>query len=130
LTSLAGSGGVLTQRLFCWAPVYSRASPVRLSRTGKFGLAHTSFWIELNRRKEGSWYKKLMVLHAGEQRACVCCGKALPWASVTTQPSIPKMEAQQHGWTGREQPDGTVTINMCLQCQIHRSERKKRAESA
>ncbi len=75
------------------------------------------------------WYKKLMVLIAGEQRSCVCCGKSLPWASVTTQPSVSKAEAQQFNWPGREKPDGTVTINMCLQCQIQRSERRKRAEA-
>ena len=70
------------------------------------------------------------MLLAGEQRSCVCCGKALPWASVMTQQSVSKAEAQQRAWPGREKPDGTVTINMCLQCQIQRSERRKRTDEA
>jgi hypothetical protein len=34
----------------------------------------------------------------------------------------------QNGWTGHENSDGTVMVNMCLQCQIDRSKSRTKRE--
>jgi hypothetical protein len=56
-----------------------------------------------------------------EQNCCVSCGQPLPAGSKLTRYRMPVGEAEQHGWPTQQNPDGTVTVNMCLQCQIHRA---------
>jgi hypothetical protein len=56
-----------------------------------------------------------------ESQSCAVCHQPLPRNSKLTLASVSREEAEQNGWTGHENPDGTVTVNMCLQCQIDRS---------
>jgi hypothetical protein len=39
-----------------------------------------------------------------------------------------KEEAVKNGWNGQNKPDGTVTVHMCLQCQIDRSKGRTQRE--
>ena len=56
-----------------------------------------------------------------ESQRCAVCHQPLPPNSKLTLASVSREEAEQNGWTGHENPVGTVTVNMCLQCQIDRS---------
>ncbi len=56
---------------------------------------------------------------------CVQCGQPLPGASKLTAQSIPAHEARERNWQGTENADGSVTVRICLRCQIDRSERLK-----
>lgn len=56
-----------------------------------------------------------------EPQSCVICHQPLPRNSKLTTASVPPEEAAQNGWTGHKNADGTVTVGMCLQCQIDRS---------
>ncbi|HSU33125.1 MAG TPA: hypothetical protein VLJ11_18005 [Bryobacteraceae bacterium] len=38
--------------------------------------------------------------------------------SKLTTASVPPEEAGQNGWNGHNNPDGTVLVGMCLQCQL------------
>lgn len=41
--------------------------------------------------------------------------------------AVSREEAKQNGWVGRENPDGTLTGEMCLQCQLQRSNSRREA---
>lgn len=58
--------------------------------------------------------------------SCVQCGQPLPPMSKLTEQQLPQAEAAERNWDGRQNPDGSVTVRMCLQCQIERSEALKR----
>ena len=60
-----------------------------------------------------------------EQRTCVICRQPLPLKSKLTLACVPREEAERNGWTGEQNSDSTVTIDMCLQCQIDRSKSHK-----
>jgi hypothetical protein len=38
-------------------------------------------------------------------------------------------EAEQNGWGGKENSDGMMMVDMCLQCQIDRSKNQKERSS-
>jgi hypothetical protein len=63
----------------------------------------------------------------GDQRSCVCCEKPLPWASKTTRRVVTEAEANDNQWPVQRHLDGTLSVDMCLQCQIARSDQQKRA---
>lgn len=69
-----------------------------------------------------------MYLVSEEQpRKCVRCGKPLPGTSKMTEEKVTPLEAQQNSWQGRAVAGADmVTVAMCLQCQIVRSEDRKR----
>jgi hypothetical protein len=58
--------------------------------------------------------------------ACVLCLQPLPVGSKLTKQSVSIEEAAEKNWVGTQNPDGTVTVMMCLQCQIDRAEHSKR----
>ncbi len=58
---------------------------------------------------------------------CVHCQQLLPGMSKLTKQAIPEQEAAEKQWEGTPNGDGTVTVPMCLQCQINRSERGKKS---
>jgi hypothetical protein len=60
-----------------------------------------------------------------EVRTCVRCGKGLPGMSKMTEEKVPVAEATEHSWTGRAAGAEHLTVAMCLQCQIDRSEERK-----
>lgn len=68
------------------------------------------------RRIDNEW--KLMAL--SEQRTCVSCHQPLPPRSKLTLATITREEGERNGWTGQQNSGGTVTVDMCLQCQIDR----------
>jgi len=49
--------------------------------------------------------------------------------SKLTLVSVLRKEAEEKGWAGEENSDGTLTVDMCLQCQIDRSENQKKRSS-
>jgi hypothetical protein len=61
-----------------------------------------------------------------EQRACVICGKPLPAASKMTRSAVSFVEAASKQWAGEKNNDGTVSVDMCLQCQIARADEQSR----
>ena len=61
-----------------------------------------------------------------EQRVCVRCGQSLPGMSKMTEEKVTTPEAEKFGWIGRVTGPEEVTVAMCLQCQIARSEDRKR----
>lgn len=63
-----------------------------------------------------------------EAESCVICHQPLLRNSKLTTASVPQEEAVQNGWTGKKNADGTVTINICLQCQIDRSKGRTQRE--
>jgi len=58
-------------------------------------------------------------------RYCDGCGQKLPPASRLAMQAVPKAEAEAMNARGTENPDGTVTIDLCLNCRIARSNRIK-----
>jgi hypothetical protein len=60
-----------------------------------------------------------------EQRSCVVCEQPLPMKSKFAQAEISRDEAERHGWQGETNAKDTVTVPMCLQCQIDRSKAQK-----
>jgi hypothetical protein len=64
-----------------------------------------------------------------ESRECVNCHQPLPLGSKLTLTSVSQEEAERNGWIGQENSDGTLTVDMCLQCQINRSKNKKEGSS-
>jgi hypothetical protein len=38
---------------------------------------------------------------------------------------LPAAEVQLNGWQGEPNPDGSVTVDLCMQCRILRAERLK-----
>lgn len=63
-----------------------------------------------------------------EPQSCVICHQPLPPNSKLTAASVSQEEAMQNGWGGQKNPDGTVTVSMCLQCQIDRSKSRTQRE--
>ena len=63
-----------------------------------------------------------------ESQSCAVCHQPLPPNSKLTLASVSREEAEQNGWTGHENPEGTITVNMCLQCQIDRSKSRTMRE--
>jgi hypothetical protein len=57
---------------------------------------------------------------------CDGCGQKLPPGSRLSLEVMPKQEAQALGVPGVENADGTVTIDLCLNCRVQRANRKKR----
>jgi hypothetical protein len=66
-----------------------------------------------------------IITSSNKQRSCVRCGQALPSMSKLTQQRVANDEADTFHWAGERNSDSTVTVDMCLQCQITRSERAK-----
>jgi len=62
----------------------------------------------------------------GLDRFCDGCGQKLPAGSKLSQQLVPQAEAAAMRATGVENPDGSVTIDLCLNCRIHRAEQMKR----
>ena len=58
---------------------------------------------------------------SGKQRSCVACGQVLPKGSKLTSYRASGAEAVREGWRRQDNGDGTVTVDMCLQCQITRA---------
>ena len=63
-----------------------------------------------------------------ETQTCVICSQPLPRNSKLTTASVPPEEATKNGWAGQKNPDGTVIVDMCLQCQIDRSKSRTMRE--
>jgi hypothetical protein len=59
------------------------------------------------------------------ERYCEGCRQKLPAMSKLSRATLPQEDAGQSGWTGDLNNDGTVTIDLCLRCQIERAERLK-----
>jgi hypothetical protein len=57
--------------------------------------------------------------------SCVQCGQPIPGTSKLTDFVLPENEARELDWPGKPNPDGTVTVKMCFQCQINRAEAAK-----
>lgn len=60
-----------------------------------------------------------------EPRTCVICRQPLPPKSKLTTANVVRDEAERSGWTGEPNSDGTVVVDMCLQCQIARSHARR-----
>jgi hypothetical protein len=65
-----------------------------------------------------------------KSRNCVICHQPLPPRSKLTLASVPQNEADENGWAGQTTSDGTLTVDMCLQCQIDRAKNQKERSSA
>jgi hypothetical protein len=65
----------------------------------------------------------------GQERLCDGCGQKLPRQSKLSQQAVPKTEAGAMGAEGQENPDGTVTIDLCLNCRVARANRIKHGYS-
>jgi hypothetical protein len=63
-----------------------------------------------------------------ESQSCAICHQPLPGNSKLATASVPAGEAAQNGWNGYPNADGTVRVDMCLQCQIDRSKNRTRRE--
>lgn len=60
-----------------------------------------------------------------DERFCDGCGQKLPARSKLSQQAIAKDEAAERGVTGVQSPDGTVVIDLCLDCRVKRANRLK-----
>ena len=58
-------------------------------------------------------------------RCCDGCGQKLPAGSKLSEQSVAREEALGIGAAGRENPDGSVSIDLCLNCRIQRANRLK-----
>jgi len=58
-------------------------------------------------------------------RYCDGCGQKLPPGSRLSLQVVSKQEAQALGAPGVENADGTVTIDLCLNCRVARANRIK-----
>ncbi len=56
---------------------------------------------------------------------CVQCEQPIPPMSKLADYVVPDSEARGRNWPGKPNPDGTVTVRMCIQCQIQRAEAAK-----
>jgi hypothetical protein len=59
--------------------------------------------------------------------SCVECRQPLPGMSKLTKQVVPEEEAAEKHWHGTRNEDGTITVSMCLQCQIDRAEHLKKS---
>lgn len=57
--------------------------------------------------------------------ACVQCEQPIPAMSKLAELVVSEGEAREQNWPGKSNPDGTVTVKMCIQCQIQRAEAAK-----
>jgi hypothetical protein len=64
-----------------------------------------------------------MLKHDG--RYCDGCGQKLPPGSRLSLQAVSKDEAEALNAAGVENADGTVTIDLCLNCRVQRSNRIK-----
>jgi hypothetical protein len=60
-----------------------------------------------------------------QERICDGCGQKLPTGSKLSQQMISKEEAKSRGVSGLENDNGTVTIDLCLDCRVKRSNQMK-----
>jgi hypothetical protein len=58
-------------------------------------------------------------------RYCDGCGQKLPPGSRLSLQAVSKEEAKALGVAGVENADGTVTIDLCLNCRVQRANRIK-----
>lgn len=58
-------------------------------------------------------------------RYCDGCGQKLPPGSRLSLEVVSKGEAEAMGAAGVENGDGTVTIDLCLNCRVRRANRMK-----
>jgi hypothetical protein len=58
-------------------------------------------------------------------RYCDGCGQKLPPGSRLSLEVVTKEEAEALGAAGVESPEGTVTIDLCLNCRVQRANRIK-----
>jgi hypothetical protein len=60
------------------------------------------------------------------ERFCDGCGQKLPPQSKLSQQKMSKNEATELGVAALEEnPDGTVTVDFCLNCRVQRANRLK-----
>jgi hypothetical protein len=59
-------------------------------------------------------------------RYCDGCAQKLPPGSRLSLQAVSKDEAEAMGAAGVENADGTVTIDLCLNCRVQRANRIKR----
>ena len=64
----------------------------------------------------------------GSERLCDGCGQKLPAASKLSQQTVSKEEAMRYGVVAPNNPHGTLTIDLCLQCRVTRADRRKRGD--
>jgi hypothetical protein len=62
-----------------------------------------------------------MMLVGEQPRACVRCGQPLLRASRMDRSTVTKAEVQSKQWRGEEQANGSIEVDLCLQCQIDRA---------
>ena len=68
----------------------------------------------------------LVVMLREHERFCDGCGQKLPPQSKLSQQKMSKDEATQLGVAVMtENPDGTVTVDLCLNCRVQRANRLK-----
>jgi hypothetical protein len=58
-------------------------------------------------------------------RVCDGCSQKLPPMAKLGQQTMSAEEAREYGSTAEANADGTVTIDLCLNCRIQRGERLK-----
>jgi hypothetical protein len=62
-----------------------------------------------------------------DARYCDGCGQKLPPKAMLGQQTMSREEAATYRVDAPANPDGSVTIDLCLQCRIDRSNRQKRS---
>ena len=62
-------------------------------------------------------------------RYCDGCGQKLPPGSRLSLQAVSKGEAEALGAVGVENADGTVTIDLCLNCRVQRANRIKHGDA-
>jgi hypothetical protein len=62
-------------------------------------------------------------------RYCDGCGQKLPPGSRLSLQAVSKEEAEGLGAAGVKNPDGTVTIDLCLNCRVQRANRIKHGQA-
>lgn len=63
------------------------------------------------------------------ERFCDGCGQKLPGQSKLARQAVPKPEAEALGAAGQPNEDGSVTIDLCLNCRVKRSNQAKHGYS-
>jgi hypothetical protein len=58
-------------------------------------------------------------------RFCDGCGQKLPATSKLSSQVVSKEEAAAYRSGAQQNPDGTVMIDLCLQCRVNRANRLK-----
>jgi hypothetical protein len=65
----------------------------------------------------------------GDERFCDGCRQKLPGQSKLSRQVVQKAEAEAFGTSGDPNDDGTVTIDLCLNCRVIRSNQPKHGYS-